>query len=160
MDTKDSPLTPAALAGVVLLVLELAVRVGAGAADGGDAEGDEGELALAGLEHGRSSLDRRWCHYRACYFCEDKKKVTLVGRLLNAEVGVMMVLGSTATTHLPHEDPDQPEAACEDREDDVDEEVEGSVLLHCITPCSGSLYTLLFLREERKPLAPVKGPWA
>lgn len=43
---------------------------------------------------------------------------------------------SAVSAHLSHEDPDQPEAACEDREGDVDEQVDDSVLLHCSTPWS------------------------
>lgn len=66
------------------------------------------------------------------------------------------------SAHLSHEDPDQPEAACEDREGDVDEQVDDSVLLHCSTPWSWFrvIIHLVIPARRRKPLAPVKGPRA
>ena len=70
-------------------------------------------------------------HYIPCKSCEsDKKKEAVLGPLFWL-VPVLSGVGvATVVTHFAHEDPDQPEAAGEGGQDDVEDQVAELVLTH------------------------------
>lgn len=72
-------------------------------------------------------------HYIPCKSCEGfgKKRGRVRAPLWLVPVSVLRVVGgATVVTHLAHEDPDQPEAACEGGQDDVEDQVAELVLTH------------------------------
>lgn len=60
-------------------------------------------------------------------------------------------------THFAHEDPDDPESACHDRHDDVEQEASDSILLlagHVVLLVSRSI-TIVVFHAKRKTLGVV-----
>ena len=65
-----------------------------------------------------------------------------------------MVKTRSATTHLPDEDPDEPEPTCDARHEDVEEEVADAVAgSHDVIPFSKALSLKTFLRDKASLIA-------